>query len=152
MDINDQPYDFYEESRKYPRVKVKLPVQLTLDNDRCVSASIYDISPDGLQIRCNRETAAVLNPGGKKIDQEHNLTVKAVFSLPIDYEQKKITVSCEVYYFVIVPGDTEEDVAFGLQFKKFEGQSIKYIGRHILSELEPVTEPFDNNTDSITRH
>ena len=142
-----QPYEHYEESRKYPRVKFKHPVQIYLGDGRCVSASIYDISPDGLQIRCNRETAAALNPTGKKIDQKHNLSVNAVFSLPINNEQKKVTVSCKVYYFVIITGNAEEDVAFGLQFKKFEGKSIKYIGRHILSELEPATESFHNNLD-----
>ena len=138
---NSQPYEYYEESRKYPRIKLKLPVRIYLDDDRCVVASIYDISPDGLQIRCNRERAAVLNPGGKKIDQKHNITVNVNFSLPINNELKEVKVSCKVYYFVIIPGNTDEDVAFGLQFKKFEGQSIKYIGRHIFSELEPATDP-----------
>ena len=137
---NEQPYDFYEESRKYPRVKTKLPVKLILAGGGCVSVSIYDISPDGLQVRCNRDVAAAINPGGKKISSKDNLIVKAVFSLPIDGEQKKVTVSCKVYYFVVVPGDAKEDVAFGLQFKKFDGQSVKYIGRHIRNELEPATD------------
>ena len=147
-----QFYEYYEESRKYPRIKFKRPVQIYYDNGRSVSASIYDISPDGLQIRCNRETAAALNPSGKNNDREHNLIVNAVFSIPINNELNEVKVSCKVYYFVIVLGNAEEDVAFGLRFKKFEGKSIKYVGRYILNELEPVTERLPNNLDRIPRH
>jgi len=146
-----QSYEYYEESRKYPRIKFKRPVQIYYDNGRSVSASIYDISPDGLQIRCNRETAAALNPNGKNNDRKHNLIVNAVFSIPINNELNEVKVSCKVYYFVIVPGNAEEEVAFGLRFKKFEGKSIKYLGRYILNELEPVTEPLNNNLDRIPR-
>ncbi len=147
-----QFYEYYEESRKYPRIKFKRPVQIYYDNGRSVSASIYDISPDGLQIRCNRETAVALNPSGNIIDRKHNLIVNAVFSIPINNKLNEVKVSCKVYYFVIVPGNAKEDVAFGLRFKKFEGKSIKYAGRYILNELEPVTEPLPDNLDRIPRH
>ncbi len=135
---SNQPCDFYEESRSYPRIKTRLPITLSLESNETVTASIYDISPDGLQIRCNRHVAAKLNPGGKRINAKDNVTIKAEFLLSVDDEQRKIIVFCKVYYFVIIPGGLEEDVAFGLKFKKFEGKSIKYIGQHILNELEPV--------------
>ena len=131
-----QSYEHYEESRKYPRIQLKLPVQLFVDGCE-YNASIFDVSPDGLQVRCNRETAAGINPKGKKINQDDNIIVKAVFSLPIKNESKQISVSCKLYYFVLLSDEKEEDIAFGLQFKKFDGNTVKYIGRHILSELEP---------------
>ena len=146
-----QSCEYYEESRKYPRIKYKRPVQIYYDNGRSVSASIYDISPDGLQIRCNRETAAALNPNGKNTDRIHNLTVNAVFSIPINNKLYEVKVSCKVYYFVIVPGNAAEDVAIGLRFKKFEGKSMKRLGRYVLNELEPATEPLPNNLDRIPR-
>lgn len=131
-----QPYEHYEENRKYPRIRIDIPVQLYVDGCE-YNASIHDISPDGLQVRCSRETAAGINPNGKKINQHDNILVDAVFSLPINNEVKEIKVSCKVYYFVLVSGNKGEDIAFGLNFKKFEGNTVKYIGRHILSELEP---------------
>jgi hypothetical protein len=131
-----QSYEFYEETRKYPRIGIKLPVQLYNEGIE-YNANIFDVSPDGLQIRCSRETAAAINPQGKKIQHDDNIIVKAVFSLPINDELKEVRVLCRAYYFVLVDADKGEDVAFGLQFKQFEGDTVKYIGRHILSELEP---------------
>ena len=37
----------------------------------------------------------------------------------------------------MLPDVAGEDIAFGLKFKKFEGQSIRYIGDLIENELEP---------------
>ena len=134
----DQPYDFYEETRKYPRVHINLPITIYLDNKRFITASIYDISPDGLQIRCTRAVAEALNPRGKRIKYEDNIIVNTKFTVPIDDEQHVVAVSCQIYYFVILPDVEGEDVAFGLKFKKFEGESIRHIGDLIENELEPT--------------
>jgi len=134
----DQPYDFYEETRKYPRVHINLPITIYLDNKRYITASIYDISPDGLQVRCTRATAEALNPRGQRIKYEDNIVVNTKFTVPIDDEQHVVAVSCQIYYFVILPNVEGEDIAFGLKFKKFEGQSIRYIGDLIENELEPT--------------
>jgi hypothetical protein len=135
--ITDQAYEHYEESREYPRIKNGFPVTLSLDNKQSVTATVYDISPDGLQIRCSRNTATILNPTAKRITPRDNLMVKAQFSLPIEDELKTIRVDCKIYYFVILPGQGDEDVAFGLKFKNVEGRSVKHVGQHIMSELEP---------------
>lgn len=134
----DQPYDFYEETRKYPRVHINLPITIYLDNKRFITASIYDISPDGLQVRCTRAVAEALNPRGKRIKYEDNIIVNTKFTVPIDDEQHVVAVSCQIYYFVMLPDVSGEDIAFGLKFKKFEGQSIRYIGDLIENELEPT--------------
>lgn len=120
MENKDNPYEFYEETRKYPRIKIKIPVQVCLNNGQSITANIFDVSPDGIQIRCRRDRAIALNPAGKRIDKKDNISVKAVFSLPIENEQKQIAVDCLIYYFVIVPGELEEDIAFGYNLKKLK--------------------------------
>jgi hypothetical protein len=132
-----QPYDFYEETRKYPRLQINLPITICLDNKRFITAGIYDISPDGLQVRCTRAIAEALNPRGKRIKYEDNIIVNTKFTVPIDDEQHVVRVSCQIYYSVMLPDVAGEDIAFGLKFKKFEGQSIRYIGDLIENELEP---------------
>jgi len=134
----DQPYDFYEETRNYPRIHINLPITIYLDSERFITASIYDISPDGLQVRCSRGVAAALNPRGKRIKYEDNFIVNTKFTVPIEDEQHVVTVSCQIYYFVMLPDVEGEDIALGLKFKKFEGQSIRYIGGLIENELEPT--------------
>ena len=135
---NEQAYGFYEETRNYPRIKVNLPIQIHIDDNQIVDANIYDISPDGLQVRCDRGVALAVNPGGKNIKPEDNLIVKTEFELPIGNEKKRISVACKIYYFVKISGDATEEIALGLKFKTFSGMSITYIGQHISSELEPA--------------
>lgn len=134
----EQPYEHYEETRKYPRIHIHLPIALYFDDKKSVTATIYDISPDGLQIRCNRTIAANLNPSGKRISLDDNVTVNTKFFVQIEGEQHEVAVSCKIYYFLILPGVVGEDVAFGLKFMKFEGQSIRHIGSLIENELEPT--------------
>lgn len=137
--ISNKIFDFYEESRKYPRIKIKIPVQITTAAGQTILAKIHDVSPDGLQIRCKKEAALMLNPGGMDLVQENY--VRAVFCLPIAGEQKKIIVSCKVYYVTTVPYVAKEErFAIGLNFKKFEARTIKYIGRYILDELKLASE------------
>tara|TARA_R110002072_G_scaffold14582_9_gene60197 strand:+ start:6207 stop:6635 length:429 start_codon:yes stop_codon:yes gene_type:complete len=133
-----QPYDYYEETRTYPRVHINLPITIYLDNKRFITASIYDISPDGLQVRCTRAIAKALNPRGQRIKYEDKFTVNTKFTVSIDDEQHVVAVSCQIYYFVLLPDVEGEDVAFGLKFKKFEGESIRHIGDLIENELEPT--------------
>ena len=99
---------------------------------------LIDISPDGLQVRCTRAIAEALNPRGQRIKYEDNFIINTKFTVPIDDEQHVVAVSCQIYYFVLLPDVEGEDVAFGLKFKKFEGESIRYIGDLIENELEPT--------------
>ena len=136
--INKQAYEFYEESRKYPRIKVSLPIKLYVSDQQSVDANIYDISPDGLQVRCNRRVALAINPSAKKITSENKLVMKSEFQLPLDGEEKSISVDCEIYYFVIIDKESDEDVAFGLQFNSLPRESIQNINRYIIEQLEPA--------------
>ncbi len=141
---DDSFCDIYEESRQYPRIKFKMPVNLIFKNERKFSADIYDISSDGLQIRCGWDVAEYINPDGEDINLKEDIIVKTIFSLPINDEQKEIRVDCNVKYIVLLNDKSDGDiVAIGLNFKKFEDKSIKFIGRYILQELEPTSNNID---------
>ncbi|MGB1801147.1 MAG: PilZ domain-containing protein [Gammaproteobacteria bacterium] len=137
---NAQLQQRYEESRQYPRIVTKLPIKLFTDDGECIIANIYDVSADGLQIRCDRENTVILNPELKPIYRSQNIMVDAVFRLPINNVFRKVEVSCRVYYFIIAGGGSRKEGAFGLQFKKFESKTIKYIGQYILEQMNQVSE------------
>ena len=88
----------------------------------------------------------------KRIDKKDNINVKAVFTLSIEDEREQVAIDCLVYYFVMIPGELEEDIAFGLQFKKHDEQTDRHISRFIRNELEQTIEPVLDSSESTTQH
>jgi PilZ domain-containing protein len=131
-------YKQYEEQRKYPRLRLDVPVIILCVGQQLIEGRIYDISPDGLQIRCNREAALAINPGAKQISVQDKIMVNVIFSLPSNTGNKQIKVISNVYYFTLTQDGSDKDVAFGLQFKKFDGTGDRYVENFIMHALEPA--------------
>ncbi len=127
--------EHYEEKRQHPRLELDVPAVVLCNSAQLVETKIYDISPDGLQIRCSREAALAINPGAKQINPTDNLMVNVIFNMPSNKEQ--IKVICNVYYFTLTHDGSDKDVAFGLKFRKFDGKSGKYVEQFFMNELEP---------------
>lgn len=141
--INAEVFEFYEESRKYPRIKTVIPVQFTTEAGQSIQANIYDVSADSIQMRCERETALKINPAGMQLNKSDDKKVNVIFELSIKNEQKEISISCKVYYVAIVPDEASELFAIGLNFKNLEGLTVKDIERYIVEELEQSMESFN---------
>lgn len=60
-------YDMYEEKRDYPGVSVNTLAKIYKKDEYDLNAILYDISPDGVQLRCNKSTAHTIHPAGKFI-------------------------------------------------------------------------------------
>ena len=132
-----KPYDIHERRRKYPRVVTQQPVEIKY-RTKTLQATVYDISPDGLQIRCNRNTMFAIHPSGEFIRKNNAPLIDVVFSLPIGKSHRQIKATCTIYYFVLLPEEKYKDVAFGVQFKKFKGNSCRYVGEFIEDALVPI--------------
>lgn len=130
--------EYYEEQRNYPRLRLDVPVIILCADRQLVEGRVFDISPDGLQIRCNREAALTINPGAKQINPMDKVMVSTIFSLPSNAGNKQIKVISNIYYFTLINDGSEEDVAFGLKFKKFDGTCGRYVDQYIMRELEPA--------------
>ncbi len=117
-------YKVQEEKRRYPRIVIDCLVEIEHADGKVVSALAHDISPDGLQIRCDRETAKTLCPTGKEIQGGKGPEFKIRLSLPLQEGLVELGARCKALYQAVVPG---EGVAFGMQFKEFEGDSFKYL-------------------------
>ncbi len=132
--INEQ----HEEQRNYPRLKLDVPIIILCVGGQLVESHVYDISPDGLQMRCSRKAALAINPGAKQITMQDKVMVNAVFSLPSNTGHKQIKVISQIYYFTLIQDGSDKDVAFGLKFKKFDGTCGRYVEQFILHALEPA--------------
>lgn len=134
-----QPYEIYEEKRKYPRVEVGRPMEI-LSGGQTLPGFIHDISPDGLQIRCDRKTMQAIRPGGKAIKGGTGPLVNVVFTLPVGRHEKTIKAEARLYYFVLLPGEKPFDVAFGARFTSLGKDSQTDVEAFFRDALQPIED------------
>ena len=132
-------YAIYEERRQYPRIVIDVPVQIQTQNEKSILADAYDISPDGLQIRCERLTARALHPSGRSLSDGNGPQVDVTLYLPFPSGQLPLSARCKLFYVAVCP---RGDIAFGLQFVKFEGSGSRTLSQFIEKSIEPA-----RNTD-----
>lgn len=132
-----KPYETHEGRRKYPGIVIQQPVEIKYKT-KTLQATVYDISPDGLQIRCDRNTMRTIHPSGEFIRKNNTPHIDVVFSHLIGKNQRQIKATCRIYYFVLLPEEKYKDLAFGVQFKKLKGNSAKYVGEFIIDALIPI--------------
>ncbi|MBI1732096.1 MAG: PilZ domain-containing protein [Gammaproteobacteria bacterium] len=133
------PYESYEERRKYPRVHIDRPVEIRLGRE-ALRAVIHDISPDGLQIRCDRKTMQAIRPSGSAIKGDDGPVIKVAFSLMIAGKEKPVETAARIYYFVLLPDEKPRDVSFGVQFLKLDKRSQADVDAFFREALEPVED------------
>lgn len=130
-------YDLYEEKRGYPRITVDSLAEVHKSNEYRLNVILHDISPDGVQLRCNRETAHIIHPTGKFITSKTAQDVILNFSLAVDGKDKKVIAKIKIYYFSIVGIDT---VAFGAKFLQFEKFTERHVNDFIMKSVVPLEE------------
>lgn len=128
-------YEVYEERRQYPRIELGRPVKLLLPGGAEAACLAFNVSPDGLQVRCNRQTAALVNPGGRPIREDNAFEVGVCLEFPLKSGPRPCRARCRVLYFALVAADT---AAFGMRFVKFHGNDRDAVFQFIQQSLEPI--------------
>lgn len=132
-----QPYEIYEDRRKYPRIVTNSPVEIRFQG-KVLNARVHDLSPDGLQIRCSRGTLREIRPSGRAIKKDSAPIVDVRFPVTIGRTERSIEARATMYYFVLLPDEKDEDVAFGLQFGEFRGKGAEYVEAFIVDAMTPI--------------
>ena len=130
-------YDMYEEKRDYPRISVNTLAEIHKQDEYDVNVILHDISPDGVQLRCNRKTAHTIHPSGKFITEKTAPDVVLKFSLSVNNKEKEVIVQSKIYYFTIIAPDV---VAFGAKFRQFEKFTDRHVDNYIMKSVVPVEE------------
>ncbi|GEM_PF-899033 len=130
-------YDMYEEKRDFPRVSVNALAKIHKKGEYDLNAILHDISPDGVQLRCNRKTAHMIHPSGKFITDKTAPEVVLTFSLSVDGKDKNVIVQSKIYYFSIIEIDV---VALGVKFKQFEKFTSRHVDDFIMKSIVPIEE------------
>ena len=128
-------YDMYEEKRDYPRVSVNTLAEVHKKDEYDVNVILHDISPDGVQLRCNRKSAYKIHPTGKFITEKNAPEIVLNFTLPIDDRENEVIVESKIYYFTIIATDV---VAFGAKFVKFKKFTKRHVDNFITKSIVPV--------------
>jgi len=129
-------YETYEDKRCFPRVHLRCR-GLVLFEDERYSVIVHNISPDGAQIRCDRETAGKLNPDGRRIEADHELQIELIANLPVEYGGGLLKTTCRMWYFSIVP---DNEVAFGLRFENLQAETSEILTEFIRRAMEPSAD------------
>ena len=127
-----------DDPRAYPRIKVRdATAELVLADSKRLTVGVHDISPDGIQIRCDVNAAKQLHPSDKTSPEDvPPLFVK--IGLPLPGGVSDLLTESRIIHFAIMSGG--DDVAFGLKFLKFVGTGKQDLDRFIAQELEPGSE------------
>ncbi len=128
-------YNIYEERRQYPRVVVDVPVAILTQNKTAIRTVAHDISPDAMQIRCDRVTAYSLHPSGKSLSHDNGPEVDVRLHLPLQNGPSILSARCQLFYIAVRP---DGDIAFGLNFVKFEGNGSQILSQFVEESIVPV--------------
>lgn len=114
-------------SREVPRIRIHRPVALVTEDGYVATAVTRDLSPGGMQIRCDRANAYVLNPAGESLVQPALHRIDAHFTIPLTAGLAKIDVECRMVYF----NELRMEYFIGFAFFHFQDYSFLKLDRFI---------------------
>ena len=126
--------------RKAPRLHANVPIFLTPANGPVLKLHSNDLSWFGMQVRCDRQTAATLRP------DTNNHAPQAVFptTLQLDIEGVSLRINAysRVAHMTLVAGEPlDSEIAIGFTFVRFEQDAQQRLYRFIEQHLLPAGWP-----------
>ena len=135
-------YNIFENRRRYPRLIIEMPVALCRSDSLQVTACIYDLSPDGAQIRYDGKSANLLFEPSLSLNKLREYTYTLKFDLL--YAEKKVQIDIGVIPVYQHKIDTGL-YSMGLSFDKNETDMIAVVNNYLNYELMPTS-------DEISQH
>lgn len=124
----------YEEGRRFPRIPATLPVSISFGQNQTIEAVTFDISPDGIQIRCNKYIAQSIHRKDERIPESERPIVDISLNLPVKRADKKFAAKCQVAYMIFLEAAAEsetENAALGMRFLAIKGRGEKYLSKFL---------------------
>ena len=124
----------HKDRRTLPRVTLSCPGKVILPGGDVVNVEIYDLSRDGLQIRCGKKAAHAINPAGKAVkDGGESVEVQVLFYVPVDSGKGRVKAKGKLMFFSLIAPDI---VALGLKFKSISSGGVEHLKKVVKSALE----------------
>ncbi len=124
----------HKDRRALPRVTLSCPGKVILPGGDVVNVMIYDLSRDGLQLRCGKKAAHAINPGGKAVkDGDSPLEIQVLFYVPLDSGKGRVKAKGKLMYFSLIAPDI---VALGMKFKSISSGGVEHLRSVVKAALE----------------
>ncbi len=124
----------HKDRRALPRVTLSCPGKVILPGGDVVNVMIYDLSRDGLQLRCGKKAAHAINPGGKAIkDGAPAPEIQVLFYVPLDSGKGRVKAKGKLMYFSLIAPDI---VALGMKFKSISSGGVEHLRSVVKAALE----------------
>ncbi len=124
----------HKDRRSLPRVTLSCPGKVILPGGDVVNVMIYDLSRDGLQIRCGKKAAHAINPDGKAIKKgDSPPEIQVLFYVPLDSGKGRVKAKGKLMYFSLIAPDI---VALGLKFKSISSGGVEHLRAVVKAALE----------------
>jgi hypothetical protein len=117
------------ERRSTHRYKVKLPVELILEDGTVLPVESIDISNTGLQFSCDSWVADEIEPRGIQTHPLDQIRLKVVIDFPgMEKYNSKLYARCRI---IVARRLSQDEYLLGLQFKDFENGSERLLEKYI---------------------
>ena len=103
-----------EEQRQHPRVVLDIPVAFRNAQGQHCAAKLCNISPDGLQVRCNVVTAQVIHPAGGRLTDCNQPILQATLAVPVGEGFETLSLGVRLQYLTV--GVDEPRCVLGFSF------------------------------------
>ncbi len=128
------PLRHHENRRRYPRVDLRLPAIVTTQDHRALHVRVRDLSAEGVQIRCDPETARAIHPRQTPIQPGEGPDVMLRVELPVDGQPRMLAAEARICYMAVRSPD---QIAFGLNFTDVRLEAKKVLAAFIMESLRP---------------
>jgi len=124
----------YECRRRVPRVDLEVPVLITTRDAQVLHATVRNISADGVQLRCDPDTARAIHPKATTIPPEGGAAIMLRFELLLKGKQRPFAARGRLRYMAArKPGV----IAFGIKFDKISLANKALLASYLVEAMRP---------------
>jgi hypothetical protein len=131
-----------KELRRFIRIVPGQPIPVRLPDGTVREDIVYDISPAGMQLRCNEATAKKVHPLDEPLGVDDLPRIDLQITLPVTGKNEALSVKCKLCFVKNMPDDT---VGMGVFFEQFEGDLSEDFQQFIQESLEPPADPLERS-------
>jgi len=141
-------YEIFEKRRNYPRLQLNLPVIITGAGGNNFTGTIYDLSPDGVQLRYAIKDGLNLFPViNTRISDIKSL--KCVLQFELVYDETSVQVVLETYP-IYLRAENENTLSAGMYFSKINAPAeSKKVNDFLFHKLETSYSELEYLKDKI---
>ena len=121
----------YEEKRKHPRIVVERPISMVLSAGDILNASLYDISPGGVQVHCDKITAHKFQYEYEISKEKGTTRFRVTFKLAFKDHEEILEALCRMVY--ILKRDQQDIYAIGVEFTELKGENRNILKKYLES-------------------